>query len=160
MDPKVEIKGNVDVAIGQNHAPITVNYGGSGGGSDGGDDDEPKTKYVLFRDMTLEKLHQCRSDAKKHLAQAKKELYFSIPSISFAVHVIIFIAITSNFIEFLSLGNSTSPYIFVFVVSFITTIYLLAKTKIKYAPVIQQYDGEIAGIDNELLHRKIRRNKY
>ena len=46
MNAKVDIQGDVGVAISQNHAPITIMYGGSGGGSGG---DEPPIDPELKR---------------------------------------------------------------------------------------------------------------
>lgn len=155
MDSKVEIKGNVDVAIGQNHAPITVNYGGAGSG---GDDNERATKYVLFRDMTLEQLHQCRHDARSCLANAKHKIYFSLPSLFFAIHAVVILAVILNFVDFITLGTSTGPYMFVFVATFMASFHFSIKKKEEYSPLIARYQGEINGINNELLHRKIVRS--
>lgn len=153
MDSKVEIKGNVDVAIGQNHAPITVNYGGAGNG--GNDDAERATKYVLFRDMTVEQLHRCKNDALRCLTNAKRKIYFSLPSLSFGLHAVVVLLLITNFIDFIGLGNSTAPYMFIFVVTFMTSIHFLVKKREEYIPLIVRYQGEINGINNELLHRKI-----
>lgn len=153
MNSKVDIQGDVGVAIGENHAPITINYGGSSGGSGSGD--EPPSGFVYFRDMTLDQLRHCKKLAEQALNQARKEIFCSFPAISMAIHAICVISILFNIVEFIGIIKQLQEYMILLPISFVATLHFLVKKVDQYAPLISEYKGEVAGVEKELLRRRI-----
>lgn len=153
MNAKTDAPAEVGVAIALNHGPIIINYGGSGGGSGGGD--EPPSGFMYFSDMTLNQLNDCKQLALGSLNLARKEILFSVPVISMAIHALGLIAIPFNIAEFIGIVKLLQEYTILLPVSLLVTLYFLRKKVDSYAPLISQYKGEIAGIEKELLHRRI-----
>lgn len=151
MDSKLSINGDVDVAINQNHGPITINYGG--GNSGGGD--EPPSGFVYFSDMTVDELKQCRRLSRQALNRARKEILFSVPVILLLAHFAALVFIMLNIVEFINLVKVFQEYMIILPVTLIATVHFLRRKADQYAPLISQYKGEIAGIEKELLHRRI-----
>lgn len=149
MDSKFEIKGDVDVAIGQNHAPITINYGGSGGG------DEPPSGFVYFSEMTLEQLNHCKFVAEQSLSKVRKEIFYSAPALSIAIHFVGVLLIFLNIVEFIGVVKQLKEYTLLMPLPLVFTLHFLRKKIERYAPLIGEYKAQIAGIENELLRRRI-----
>lgn len=153
MNAKTDTQGDVGVSINENHGPITINYAGAGGSSGGGD--EPPSGFMYFSEMTLNQLKQCKLIAEQSLNQARKEIFFSVPVISIGIHAVGVLLIFLNIVEFIGIIKDLREYMLVLPVPFVITLHFLRKKVERYAPLISQYKGEIAGVEKELLHRRI-----
>lgn len=116
---------------------------------------EAPSGFVYFRDMTWDQLIQCKLLSEQGLNRARKEIFYSTPAVVLAVHIIGVILILLNFVEFIGILKQLQQYMILVPASFLATIHFMSRRANKYAPLIREYKQELAGIEKELLHRKI-----
>lgn len=116
---------------------------------------QSNSQFVYFRDMTMDELMQQRAFFGQGLECARKEIFFSIPVISLAVHFIGVILVLLNISEAFVIIKQFKDYLILLPISVGATLHFLHKKVDQYTPLTSEYKAKIAGIEKELLHRKI-----
>lgn len=158
MDSKVEIKGDVDVVIGHNHAPITVNntytVAAPQSGSDQEKDDSTVNNKVYFIDMTVPQLKALKAERSRWIRNAWVKIFTNPHVILFALLLSIpLITVTSFALWGQVLGNQY--YVPVWGGVFMINAYFGRKVIPGYLEFIRECKAEIAGINHALTRKKL-----
>lgn len=157
MDPKVEIKGDVDVVIGQNHAPITVNNTYTVAMPEGRleieTDGSTANHKVYFVDMSVPQLKELKAERLRWIRNAWIKIFTNPHVILFALLLTIpLITVTSFALWGQVLGNQY--YVPVWGGVFMVNAYFGRKVIPGYLEFIRECKAEIAGINHALTRKK------
>lgn len=158
MDSKVEIKGDADVVIGQNHAPIIVNNTFTVTPPEGGlastDGESTQNREVYFMDLTIPELKEKRAERVRWIRNARIKIFTSVPTIVFALLILIPLITIIRFSLWGEIFHN-QYYVYIWAVIFMINAYVGQQSTSDYLQFIQHTKMEIAGIDQAITRKKM-----